>query len=50
MPENVRASSDEECVKAAVQRAGRFGWVEIGLNPALRVTDPNVTLRVRSLI
>jgi leucyl aminopeptidase (aminopeptidase T) len=44
MPENVRAASDEECVKEAVQRAGRFGWVEIGLNPALRVSDPKVNL------
>jgi leucyl aminopeptidase (aminopeptidase T) len=44
MPENVRAASDEECVKAAVQRAGRFGWVEIGLNPAFRVSDPKVNL------
>lgn len=44
MPENVRAASDEECVKAAVQRAGRFGWIEIGLNPALRVKDPKVNL------
>jgi leucyl aminopeptidase (aminopeptidase T) len=44
MPESVRAVSDEECVKAAVERAGRFGWVEIGLNPALRVSDPNVNL------
>jgi aminopeptidase len=44
MPENVRAASDEECVKATVQRAGRFGWVEIGLNPAFRVSDPNVNL------
>jgi len=44
MPENVHAGSDEECVKASLQRAGRFGWVEIGLNPALRVEDPNVNL------
>jgi leucyl aminopeptidase (aminopeptidase T) len=44
MPENVRAVGDEECVKATVKRAGRFGWVEIGLNPAFRVNDPNVNL------
>lgn len=44
MPENVHAASDEECVKAALQRAGRFGWVEIGLNPALRVSDLKVNL------
>jgi len=44
MPQNVRAASDEACVKAAIQRAGRFGWVEIGLNPALRVTDPGANL------
>lgn len=44
MPESVHAASDEACVKAAVQRAGRFGWVEIGLNPALRVNDPKANL------
>jgi leucyl aminopeptidase (aminopeptidase T) len=44
IPENVRAASDEACVRQAVQRAGRFGWVEIGLNPALRMSDPNVNL------
>jgi leucyl aminopeptidase (aminopeptidase T) len=44
MPENVRAATDEACVRAAVQRAGRFGWVEIGLNPALRVDDPGANL------
>jgi leucyl aminopeptidase (aminopeptidase T) len=44
MPVNVRASTDEACVRSAVQRAGRFGWVEIGLNPAMRVKDPGVNL------
>jgi leucyl aminopeptidase (aminopeptidase T) len=44
MPTNVRAASDEACVKEAMQRAGRFGWVQIGLNPALRVNNPNVNL------
>lgn len=44
MPVNVRAASDEACVKEAVGRAGRFGWVQIGLNPALRVTDPDANL------
>jgi aminopeptidase len=44
MPENVRAASDEACVREAVKRAGRFGWVQIGLNPALRVSDANANL------
>ena len=44
MPENVRAASDEACVQEAVKRAGRFGWVQIGLNPALRVSDANANL------
>jgi leucyl aminopeptidase (aminopeptidase T) len=44
MPTSVRAKTDEACVKAAVQRAGRFGWVEIGLNPALQVKDPGANL------
>ncbi len=43
-PVNVSAASDEACVKEAVGRAGRFGWVQIGLNPALRVTDPDANL------
>jgi hypothetical protein len=44
MPGNVRAASDEACVKEAVGRAGRFGWVQIGLNPALRASDPDANL------
>jgi aminopeptidase len=44
MPKNVRAATDEACVQNAVKQAGRFGWVEIGLNPALRVTDPNASI------
>ena len=44
MPENVHAASDEECVRAALEHAGRFGWVEIGLNSTFRVDDPNVNL------
>jgi leucyl aminopeptidase (aminopeptidase T) len=44
MPGKVSAASDEACVKEAVARAGRFGWVQIGLNPALRVTNPDANL------
>jgi leucyl aminopeptidase (aminopeptidase T) len=44
MPGQVRAGSDEACVKDAVGRAGRFGWVEIGLNPALRPSNPDANL------
>jgi len=42
MPENVHAGSDEACVQRAVKAAGRFGYVEIGLNPALRPAEPGV--------
>jgi leucyl aminopeptidase (aminopeptidase T) len=44
MPANVRAATDEACVQNALKHAGRFGWVEIGLNPALRVTDPHASI------
>ncbi len=44
LPVNVRAASDEACVQEAVKRAGRFGWVQIGLNPALRVRKADVNL------
>jgi hypothetical protein len=44
MAEKVQAASDEACVKEAVGRAGRFGWVEIGLNPALRPSNPDANL------
>jgi leucyl aminopeptidase (aminopeptidase T) len=35
MPENVRAASDEECLKRSFKDAGRFGSIIIGLNPAI---------------
>ncbi len=41
MPENVHAGSDEACVQRAVKAAGRFGYFEIGLNPALRSPEPS---------
>jgi leucyl aminopeptidase (aminopeptidase T) len=39
MPENVHAGSDEACVQRSVKAAGRFGYFEIGLNPALRPAE-----------
>lgn len=38
MPQNVRAASDEECLKRSLRDAGRFGSIVIGLNPAIRFT------------
>ena len=35
MPENIRAASDEECLKRSFKDAGRFGNIVIGLNPAV---------------
>jgi aminopeptidase len=35
MPENVRSSTDEECLKRSFKDAGRFGSIVIGLNPAI---------------
>jgi hypothetical protein len=36
MPENIRAASDEQCLKDSFKNAGRVGSVVIGLNPAIR--------------
>jgi aminopeptidase len=38
MPENIRAGSDEECLKRSFKDAGRFGSIVIGLNPAVQYT------------
>jgi leucyl aminopeptidase (aminopeptidase T) len=35
-PENVRAATDEVCVRGALERAGAIGSVSIGLNPAMK--------------
>jgi aminopeptidase len=38
MPENIRAGSDEACLKRSFKDAGRFGSIVIGLNPAVQFT------------
>jgi aminopeptidase len=38
LPTNVRAASDEECLRRSFDEAGRFGSITIGLNPAIRFT------------
>src|SRR5256712_8228061 len=42
MPENVHAGSDAAYVQMPENAVGRFGYVEIGLNPALRPAEPGV--------
>ncbi len=37
-PENIRAETDEQCLKDSFKNAGRFGSVVIGLNPAIHFT------------
>lgn len=36
MAEKVRADSDEACLQRSLKDAGRFGFIEIGLNPTLK--------------